>query len=204
MDEYEHRPEETVSDVSQLSTPEGSSEGSEMSPAEEQFTLSELKTALGRDYSSKDEALKALKETFSYVGKAGQLEKELELRTKELAAATTPSATSGLAKQVDELSRELKAIKFYEANPALKEHADIISALGPNPEEAIKSPAWRKISEHLTGGTTEQRPSVMPSSPRISSPSKENYEQEFQTAVKTGNWVPFLEKYKGVTSPKVE
>lgn len=122
------------------------------------LSLKELNEFLGKDFKDKDTALKSLKDTFAYVGKAGQLEpkvKELEekLQSKD-------SASSDIKMLKDEL--------FYSNNPQYKPYRETITAMGDNPAEVVDKDAFKKIFSDLSEyEKTKNQKSVLVSNPRI-------------------------------------
>lgn len=122
------------------------------------LTLSELNTLLGKDYKDKETALKSLKETYNYVGKAGKLEKELKTMESKL---QDDNATA----------IEIKAIKeelFYSKNPQYSQYRDTIKAMGSNPADVVEQESFKKIFTDLSEyEKTKNAKSVLESNPRI-------------------------------------
>ena len=116
---------ESLPDEAELTPPAGQGAGSEV--AEIKDVLSEL---LGKKFPDDETALKAVKDTFSYVGKAGQELKELRAKAQQPAENVDPNKF---------VSREefLKA-SFYSENPEYKPYKSIIDKFGSNPSEVVK------------------------------------------------------------------
>lgn len=122
------------------------------------LTLQEINDALGKNFKDKTTALKAFKDTFSYVGKAGQVEKELTDARKKL-------------DEKDSALSEIKGIKeelFYSKNSQYEPYRTIISKMGTNPAEVVQSEDFKKIFDGLTElDKTKSAKSVLVSNPRI-------------------------------------
>ncbi len=125
----------------------------------ENLSLKEMNEFLGKDFKDKGSALKAIKDTFSYVGK------KREDIVKEVSGDTS------------HLASELKQIKenlFYKENPELAEHRALISKLGDNPEVVAGSPEFQAIFSKAKGYDESQKlRTVLESNPRITA-SRDN------------------------------
>lgn len=118
--------------------------------------LSELKDFLGKDFKDVPSALKSIKDTYSYVGKAGQKKEE----------TVSPDPSKFVSR--DEFEREM----FYKDNPALASQRELIDGMakanGVSPREAIKLPAVAKALESIAGFEKSQSmKSVLESNPRL-------------------------------------
>lgn len=135
--------------------------------APETMTLDELNKFLGKDFKSKDSALKSVKETFSFVGKRKE-DIEAEVR---LSIATND--------KTDELSKQLQAMeddRFYDKNPNLDspEIRKFISTTGKRPQEVVAMPEFKAIFDKVTEyDKTQKLKTVLESNPRLSS-SRDN------------------------------
>lgn len=124
-------------------------------PQPESLTLEELNKHLGKRFTDKGAALKALKDTYEFVGTR---KADLE----NLAA----SKTEGVEREL----RELKENLFYEKNPKLKEYRAVISKLGSNPEEVVNSAEFKAVLDKAVGYDESQTlKTVLQSNPRIQS-----------------------------------
>jgi hypothetical protein len=138
--------EETVNDVPRNTT-------------NDQLTLAEINSILGKDFKDKSVALASLKEMQSYTGK------RKEDFFKEW------SQTSG----TEQLSKEIKIMRenmFYQQNPHLNkpEYRELISKLGENPEEVVQMPAFKAVIEKAQGYEESQSlKTVLNSNPRLAS-----------------------------------
>jgi len=116
------------------------------------LTLEELNTLLGRKYTTKDEALKGIKETYSFVGKK-----------TEAAPAPTPNSYAS-AQDVKALQEEL----FYSQNPQYKEYRKTIAMMGGNPAEVVGSEAFKILWDKVqVADDASKKKSVVTSSPRL-------------------------------------
>jgi len=124
----------------------------------ESLTLTELNAMVGRNYKDKATALKSLKETYSTVTKAGQLEQKVE---KLKAQLTDKDSALGEIKQIKEQL-------FYTQNPQYAPYKETISAMGSNPSEVVEKDAFKKIFVDLSEyEKTKSAKSVLVSNPRI-------------------------------------
>jgi hypothetical protein len=118
------------------------------------LSLDELNETLGKQFKDKDSAIKAIKDTFSYVGKkVDQVEAELK--------------NNGFISK-----RELEDVLFYRDNPEFGAHQDIIDAyaskFGISPKEAVKSEALSGLlAKAQKADSYERNQSVIESNPRL-------------------------------------
>ena len=121
----------------------------------ESLTLEELNKHLGKRFTDKATALKALKDTYEFVGTR---KADLE----NLAA----SKTAGVEHEL----RELKENLFYKDNPKYSKYRAVISKLGSNPEEVIASTEFKAVLDGAVGYDESQNlKTVLQSNPRIQS-----------------------------------
>jgi hypothetical protein len=118
------------------------------------LSLDELNDTLGKQFKDKESALKALKDTFSYVGKkVDQVEEDLK--------------TKGFISK-----REFEEVLFYRDNPNYGANKDIIDAyaskFGISPAEAVKSTALSGLlAKADKADSYESNQSVIESNPRL-------------------------------------
>jgi len=120
------------------------------------LSLKELNSILGKNFSDKDTALKAVKDTFNYVGKKS------EINEQELAAKGFVSKS--------EFEKEL----FYRDNPEHAKNQEILESLakakGVSLREAAQSDSYKKLFEGATNYEKSQSlKSVLESNPRLAS-----------------------------------
>jgi hypothetical protein len=150
---------EALDDESQLNSPSASEtvtpEETPLSDAQLRgLSLDELNETLGKQFKDKDSAIKAIKDTFSYVGKkVEQVESELK--------------NNGFISK-----RELEEVLFYRDNPEFNAHKDIIDAyankFGISPKEAVKSEALSNLlAKAQKADSYESNQSVIESNPRL-------------------------------------
>ena len=166
---------ETLDESSQLNdaSVEQAVENSPEVPTPETLSLKEINDLLGKDFKDKGTALKAVKDTFSYVGK----------KREDIAKEVLGNS------QVESLTREMKQLKenaFYDKNPELESYRPLIQKLGDNPADVIGSPEFKAIYEKAKGyDESAKMKTVLQSSPRLAS-VRDNFAKA-QEAMKSGN-----------------
>jgi hypothetical protein len=173
-----------------------------------------LAQTLGKDFTDDETALKAVKDTFSYVGEYGKLKpliekhggveaviKKMEEPTIVENPVETPAAAPAPATnqpQLDEVMKTVKDLSFYTEHPELKPYKDVISAMGSDPEKVVESEVFKKVIEPLKSrDEADASKSVLHSTSRVADVSPD-YQEDMDKAIKSGNWVDFLAKHKGV------
>lgn len=169
---------EFLPDVAELSTAGEGVSGENASD----LSLSELNSVLGKQFPSKDAALKAVKDTFGYVGKVGQLEKQVsELRGK-LETTKAPEFEAKLS----ELERTVKVDKFYSQHPEYKDYDKLISSMGSDPAQVVESEVFKSAFQKLQAADAiEKSRSVLHSNPRLGQVSDKI--QQAQNSLSEGN-----------------
>jgi hypothetical protein len=124
------------------------------SPDKDTLSLSEINSILGKQFPDKATALKALKDTQSYVGKK---EEDVAKDLREKGFLTR-----------EELENEL----FYRDNPDYSAHKDTIEAIakskGISTKEAANSESFKNLFEGATKyEETKKMKSVLEPSPRL-------------------------------------
>ena len=152
--------------------------------ASDALTLSELNEHLGKTFPNKDAALKAFKDTFSYVGKKKEdIEKEVR------AGIQNDSRIDTLAKELAIERNE----RFYDRNP---QYADpsirkIIESTGKSPQEVVNSEEFKSVFTKVAEYDKSQKlRTVLESNPRLAS-SKDALTKALEiqeTAFKSGNF----------------
>lgn len=124
------------------------------------MSLDDLNKTLGKDFKDKATALKAIKDTFAYVGK------KKEDVVKEVKQEIDPSAF--ISK--DQYERDM----FYSQNseynnPEVREVIDSMSkAKGVSPREVVNSEAFKKVYEGFKGFNESQKlKTVLETNPRL-------------------------------------
>jgi len=152
---------ETVSAVSQNNTAEA-------------LTLDELNATLGKKFTSREAALKSLKDTFSYVGK----------KKEDIAPKIDPNQY---------ISRDqYETDMFYSQNPDLSkpEIRKVIDSMakaeGLRPKDVVELDLFKSIYSKVKGYDESQNlRSVLETNPRLSS-VRDSFSQA-QEALKSGN-----------------
>lgn len=155
----EVNPQETVPEVPLESTTEG--KGDDTS----QIKLEQLNELLGRDYKDVDTALKAVKETYSFVGKRDELRQGLEEVMKATGAeesAILENLQSLMSNQEptqekvvkqefnpDDIKAELNARyeedRFFDKNPEFDAIKDYVKPL--KQQDSFKEMSWSEFAE---------------------------------------------------------
>lgn len=128
------------------------------------LTLAELNSHLGKDFKDTATALKALKDTQSFVGKRTE-DIASEVRS-QLAAATSSGGSSNAALEstVQSLQKDL----FFTQNPQYKDYSDVIASMGSNPSEVVGTEAFKKVFAKVqVADEVEKKKSVVSSNSRL-------------------------------------
>ncbi len=155
---------ETLADEADVTSSDGvETVDDTVASAEDQsgVSLEELNKIMGTEFKDKDTALKAIKDTKDYVGKAGQVEKQLK---EQLENATDADQISHLQEQVKAIQTE----SFYARHPEYEPYKDAITAMGENPADVVGSDAFKVMYEKAKGyDETQQSKSVLETNPRL-------------------------------------
>lgn len=151
---------ETFAGDTHVESSDGTSEAVVEKEANDALSLAALNQSLGKDFKDLPTALKSIKDTYNYVGKAGQAEKELK-KIKE-------AATGGDQSKLEEQLKEIRKDMFFDKNPEFKEHRKLIEKLGGDPAEVVNSEEFKTIFEKAKGfDETQKLKTVLNSNPRI-------------------------------------
>lgn len=146
-------------DITPEVLPSEEDNGGASNVASEAFTLEEMNASLGKQFPSKEAALKAMKDTFSFA-----VTKEEKIREKVLAELSTNNRTDDLAKEVSELKKNA----FYDRKPEYAEYRGIIDKLGTNPSDIVETPEFKAIFDKAQEGVKAQKSrTVLDSNPRL-------------------------------------
>lgn len=153
---------DTLSDAAHVEAADG---GEAVDPAA--FSLTELNTILGKDFKDKEAALKAVKDTFAFVGKRREdIEAEVRgaLQPTEDKSSTPDTSHFAEKSAVQQLNERL----FYAENPQYKGYENIIRKMGSDPAEVVASDEFQTIFEKVkTADEVGKQKSVVSSSPRL-------------------------------------
>ncbi len=126
-----------------------------------QMTLSELNAFLGKNFKNKDDALRSVKETFSYVGK-----KKEDIERDVLARISQDDKTNAIAKEVENMRKDM----FYKDNPQFVPYRNVIEKVGGNPAEVVASEGFKDLFAKAQGFDESQKlKTVLESNPRLAS-----------------------------------
>lgn len=170
--------------VDDVATAEGSQndDSAQTASTPEALSLDDINTLTGHRYDSIDKAREGLVNMKKAIGK------------KEIVKEVVPGS---LVAEVQSLKAQVAEASFYTEHPDLKPHREILSKFG-NPYDAIKDPVVQKVVEAVKA---REESETLKSNSRIAQVSSD-YQTDFSEAERTGNWIPFLEKHKGVGIPK--
>lgn len=122
-----------------------------------QLSLSELNTLTGKQYTSKESALKSIKDTFSYVG----------MKKEDIAKEIASSSNN------DAVTKELASIRkdmFYKDNPDYAPYRNLIEKVGGTPAEVVNSAEFKDVFTKAKGyDESAKLKTVLESNPRIAS-----------------------------------
>lgn len=128
-----------------------------------ELTLAELNQHLGKNFPTKEAALKSIQDTISYVGR-----KKEDIEREVLSRVATKDETGDIAKQLEEIRKDM----FYKDNP---QYADpntraLITQLGGNPAEIVGKPEFKAVFDKVKGYDDSQKlRTVLDSNPRLAS-----------------------------------
>jgi len=154
----------------------------------ENLSLKQLEETLGKKFPDKETALKSIKDTYNYVGKAGKAVSAMEAFQKEhgltedetlsvFKEAAIKTATSDKIEKKEEsnfVTKDvLERMSFYNDNPEYKEHSDLIDQLKKaNSEksykEIVETKSFKTIFEKAKAqDDAEKKKSVLRSSSKL-------------------------------------
>lgn len=173
---------ETVTDAQNVDAPEGNGN---VNPDVVQLK-DVLSDALGRQFKDDQAALKAVKETFSYVGRVGKYQKAIEsvkshrgfgsddeavkyiMDELNKPEATAKPDTGDLANKINSLENALSQAQFYNEHPEYKPHKDLIAKFGTNPADVVSTDEFKGLFAKLEkADEVEKSRSVIHSNPRL-------------------------------------
>ena len=177
-----------TADVSQLNTPApetnvGSPAPAPASQTPETMSLAELNSLLGREFKSKDSALKSIQDTYKFATtRIADVEKTFaEKSTQEY---------KKLAEGFEAQQREM----FFLQNPQFAPHRKLIESLGKTPSEVVNSDIFKetfsKLSEH---DKTVKLKTVLESNPRLAA-SNDGFKKAVELKTQHGKVTSDVEK----------
>lgn len=149
--------EALVADVD-VASPDGEIETVKETPQKDSVSLEELGDIMGTQYKDKETALKSVKDTKNFVGKAGQAPKE----TPEVAKP-----------EGDFISKsEFETEMFYKGNDEFTTNRELIDALAlknsQTPQEVVVSESYKTIADKVKGYDESQNvKSVLETNPKL-------------------------------------
>jgi hypothetical protein len=120
--------------------------------------------ATGRTFKSDEDALASIKQTYAYVGKVGQLEKDIE--TMRSQKPPTVDESKFVPRE------EFERATFYSKHPDLEQHAELLSSLsktkGVSLEEASNLDSFKSVVEKARAhDEVEKSKSVLQTNQRL-------------------------------------
>lgn len=144
---------DALADEPQLSPAAADGAVSNEPKPENDMTLTELNTLLGKDFKDKATALKSVKDTYSYVGKR-----------KEDIIKEVGGSNEDTAKEIKEIKENL----FFKDNPQFQPYRNVMARMGSNPAEVAELPEFKDIFTKASGYDNDQKlKSVLQSNPRL-------------------------------------
>lgn len=126
----------------------------------ESISLAEISAALGKTFPDKATALKAWKDTNSYVGSLGQKVKTLESQVPQV----------DQSERLASLEKATQEFAFYAQNPEYNtpEAKALIAKFGGNPAEVVQDEIFKTAYGAIkTQSEAEKTKSVLHSNPRL-------------------------------------
>jgi anion-transporting ArsA/GET3 family ATPase len=123
------------------------------------LTLQELNEHLGKQFPSKESALKALKDTSAFA-----VAREEKIAEKLRAEILQNDRTAQLAAEVAALRKQA----FYDKNSQYAEYRDLLEKIDSDPSRAVENPVFKAVYEKAQMGAEVQKSrTVLDSNPRI-------------------------------------
>jgi hypothetical protein len=125
------------------------------------LSLAEINKLTGKNFPSRESALKSITDTFSYVGK-----KRDDVAREVKAEISASDVTDKLARELEEMRKE----RFFDRNPKYAEPSvrKLLERIGGNPEQVVDSPEFKTLFEKVSGYDESQKlKTVLGSNPRI-------------------------------------
>lgn len=179
MDIQKNNPTEPISGTENVTVSEGNVNVSQQSG----LIAQKINEITGRNYASDEEALKGVRETFRYVGKAPEIKKVQEALEQEFGKDFNPDELVNMIKGSKIPQNNLEEDKFvtkeifeeatfYAKNPEYEQFRNLINALrtttGQSIEEVVKSDNFQNIYKKVQiAEEYEKSKSIVQSNPRL-------------------------------------
>lgn len=129
------------------------------------LSLKEINEITGKQYKSKESALKSIRDMSKQAGKVADLEGQL----------TATLTKSEIEAQTSARIAELETDNFFARNPQHEANRDLLTELakanGVSVKEAVELEVYQKILERMTPAGATQKRTVMDSSTRQAAPA---------------------------------
>ena len=149
--------------------------------ASEELTLSELNSISGRNFSSKEEALKHYKHLNSLVGD----QKRIETERKAKDAESKLSELDKLRAEMNALKQDNTKKEFLLANPGAKDKIELVEAYADKHSLPLEE-AWTKIADKFAISTSNEDSYGVRPKQRITPTQSQNI-AELTEAARRGN-----------------
>lgn len=125
-------------------------------------TLDQLNQLLGKEFKDVDTALKSVKDTYGYVGKVGQLEKQVVELSKDNSNKIAQEA------EIVKTVKQLKNDAFFKDNSQYAPYRKAIEKLGDDPSDIVSQPEFKEVFEKaMEADKAQSLKSVLESNPRL-------------------------------------
>lgn len=156
--------------------------------AMEALSLAEINEHLGKQFPTKEAAIKAFKDTFSYVGK-----KKEDIEREVRQSINTDTRIDTLAKELEAERKE----RFFDRNPQYAEPTvrKLIESIGGNPADVVNREEFKQVFEKVSGyDKSVKLKTVLESNPRITE-SRDSLAKAAEIRNKTGQVTREVEKH---------
>lgn len=128
------------------SLPEGQPEGGGEAVSTSESIKDVLGKTLGKEFPDDDTALKAVKDTFNFVGK-----REEDIKKQVAEEMSTTQTVEELQRKLDDITKSQEELKFYAEHPEYNndEAKTLLRRFGNNPYEAVKDEDFKGLYEKV-------------------------------------------------------
>lgn len=138
-----------------------SPEGGTDTPSPEETALKQINESSGRNYTTLDEALKGMKETYSFVG--SEALKEIRDKAKKFDLSSGPPTHE---EKTEKFYGKVDRMEFLQLHPEAKEYTGLISAIAKDQdvswEDAFESDEGKKVQTMIKRDQEESEPANPP------------------------------------------
>lgn len=191
-----HNPSNAVPGANDVVAPAGNENVTQPgndTPQVDNLSLAEINSLTGRQYASRDAALKGIKETFSFVGKKQE--------TPAPATTQTPAEQPDIATELQRTQASLEETQFYLDNPDYnnQEAKELIKSFSGKPADIVKSDVFQKAFKAIQSVSQNDKSQTVMQPNSRQGASSADYQTDLEAAQASGNWADFLAKHKGIS-----